>query len=430
MDKYTCQCIQKKFFKNEEYILFSFYRVTMSIYKSYRLKLTLLDHILHNTIATKEMIEKRISFINRYNKIHNAIAVLQRKWKLHTYKKYDFETDIDGTPLNEYKDDEIYKVIQNKTVYTFTLYDMLNIVRNALLKNDYLTPHPLFPKNPFTNVYFSKTDIYAMYLKCKRYNIQVDYFIEQFVRKMLELRSFLCENNFKLTQYAIRNYIYYTADEYIYDELYNMFSYLEIEDLYDVCQIDIRNRFVEYIELVEPEFVSQEYMKWIIDICKDMLHPYFMHLYKTKLYDESVDNYYLVMLGNKITHACYNNPNFWLKNYHKDVNKETCIFGTNEKNFTKHPNVNTLLYNMDTIHSFDTILDNPPDFSTANPNKWKMNTKQKQLTTVSDSNSENNQNIIIEVDEMGNQNTQTNNDSNDDKTTIVSFSDLDSDIEI
>ena len=444
MDKRTCQCIQKKFFKSNEYILFPFQRITLPIYSSYRLKITLLDNILHKSISSKESIDEVITFINRYNRIHHAISRLQKNWRLKHYKKYDYDMDIDGTPLSEYKDFELYKIIQNNTIYTFTIHDMIKIIRNALLKNDYLSPKPLFPKNPFTNLEFSHADIYGMYLHCKHYKIPLDYFIEEFVRRRLELRTFLCENNFKLTQYAINNYIYYTADEYIYEELYNMFVYLEMEDdLYDRCQVDIGNQFISYIVLVEPENASNTYMKWIIDICKGMLYPYFMHLYKTKLYDEAVDTHYLLLLGNKITDACYKYRNFWLKERSDGSNKKkVSLFGDYN---TRDGSGNIIENDINPINTFtdiQDIIDNPPDFTQTNPNKWKVTLECKEHTNSCHSvippkeNNLSTDNIIIEANqytniiENRNDNASIHNDIDEDTTTIASFSDLDSDIDI
>ena len=209
-------------------------------------------------------------------------------------------------PLCNFKESEKMTIIQNKTLYTFTIYDLLKVIYNSLMKSEYIQEKPKMPKNPYNNIKFSNHILYNVYIRCRLNNINMNYFVKQYYKSNLNIRRFRCDNHFKLNSNAIKNYIYYATEEDLYDEIYTMFGYIESEDLcYDYG-------IKQEIYLEDPDTTSDKYKNKLVDICKKMLYPYFIHVYKTR-HEPRIDKYYVSNMMNYLKTFIKKHGMFWRK---------------------------------------------------------------------------------------------------------------------
>ena len=109
------------------------------------------DDILNIYIKAKRYISNLSKFINIY--------------KFKKYKKYEYESDLNFIPLSKYKESEKINIIQNKTIYSFKLKDLINLWKISLHNNDNMFPLPKSLKNPFTNIKFDSYQLYNIYFK-------------------------------------------------------------------------------------------------------------------------------------------------------------------------------------------------------------------------------------------------------------------------
>jgi len=308
--------INKQRFNNDLGIIFYF----CSSYKieTYEEKLLIFLQILNSPFTNNESKKKYIKMMKIYNKYNYYINIIQKKWKFNRYKIYDCDCDLTMVPLNEFKNNELITFVQNDTIYTFTIKDMLSIIQNSLFSCEYLNEKPSHPKNPYNNIILPNHVLYNLYIKCKNQNIQLNYFVKQYYLCDFCLYSFRCQNNFKLGMNAIKQYIIYTPDELIYDEIYDMIFYINIHNLH------IKYNIIETITLVEPDNINEKYMKKIIKLCKKMLFPYFMHLYRTQ-HDAMLNKYYINKMMTYLKTIINYNPNFWCDNVSTDSDSKTLI---------------------------------------------------------------------------------------------------------
>ena len=309
MDRLLAHSIISKKYNYDMGMSFSFcycYNITNYKSKRYKEKIENFLRIFSSPFNNDKRVEKYIEFIGVYNRYIKLFSIIQNKWRARNYNKYDYDYDLIMNPLCNFKESEKMTIIQNKTLYTFTIQDLLKIIYNSLMKSEYIQEKPKIPKNPYNNLKFSDNILYNVYIYCKLNNINMNYFVKQYYKSNLNIRRFRCDNNFKLNNYAIKNYIYYATEEDLYDEIYTMFGYIESEDLYYEYGIE------EGIQLEYPDTTSDIYKSRLVSICKKMLLPYFVHIYKTR--DEpSIDKYYISKMMNYLKIFIKQHGKFWRK---------------------------------------------------------------------------------------------------------------------
>jgi len=130
-------------------------------------------------------------------------------------------------------------LIQDKAKYFFALTDLVNIIQTAITNSDNMFDNPLFPKNPYTNVRFTKTHLYNIYYKIKHAFLNVPEWIELFYKSGFDLDLFKLENEQKLREKYAKNYIKNGAINVLYEEVMSMlYSYKRI-----FRRIDIHDDF-------------------------------------------------------------------------------------------------------------------------------------------------------------------------------------------
>ena len=309
MNRLLSHSIISKKYNDDMGISFSFcycFHITGNKEKFYKEKIENILRIFSSPFNNDERVEKYIEFIGVYNRYVKLFSIIQNKWRLRNYNKYDYDYDLIMNPLCNFKESKKMTIIQNKTLYTFTIQDLLKIIYNSLMKSEYIQEKPKMPKNPYNNLKFSDNILYNVYIHCKLNNINMNYFVKQYYKSNLNIRRFRCDNNFKLNNNAIKNYIYYATEEDLYDEIYTMFGYIESEDLCYEYGIE------EGIHLEYPDTTSNKYKNRLVSICKKMLLPYFVHIYKTR--DEpSIDKYYILKMMNYLKIFIKQHGKFWRK---------------------------------------------------------------------------------------------------------------------
>lgn len=321
--EYTRELIRYKFDKHYEFLLSlsncyitkpytrdlsdKYNQITQSMKEKYRNKYINIMSIEKSSIVTDYYKDTIKDLIYTYNKFNNAITRLQKKIKnYYFYKKYEYNYDMNMNTLSNYKEILRMKIIQNNTIYEFYIYDLLKIIKNALFNTEYLYEKPIIAKNPFTNIEFTHTQLYNIFIFCSLNNIHMDYFIQQYYKLDLDIHAFKIEHSEKLFENAIKSYVYYSDDNRIYEEIYDMIDYINTNKLYG----HYKRYKLEKIELKSPIFAKTKYKKNIVSICKGMLLPYFFLIYKCKFNTEKY-KYYLNKVLRYIHYAHMNNKYFW-----------------------------------------------------------------------------------------------------------------------
>jgi len=138
------------------------------MYKSYIIKedtkIKIYYEINMSPFISKEHRDKLNYLYLKTSRCYNAINKFGVMCKLRYKKKYEHNYDICMNPLENYKDSQIFTVIENDRVYKFWGKDLYKIINKRLTNNYELFPEPKTITNPYTNNSFSLSNMYNLYL--------------------------------------------------------------------------------------------------------------------------------------------------------------------------------------------------------------------------------------------------------------------------
>lgn len=112
------------------------------------------------------------------------------KFKLlskHLSTQYDlFFNDLNDSPNN-------LKIVlyEQTSLYTFKIYDILNIIKSSLINYEELFLIPTLPKNPYTNLPFSYKNLYNIFHHCLFNHITIPKVFRYFYESDFNLNTFI-----------------------------------------------------------------------------------------------------------------------------------------------------------------------------------------------------------------------------------------------
>ena len=273
-----------------------------------------IQQVLKNTFLSEE---KKDEYINCLSTTQKHYIALNRFAFLYKYKKarYGCTDDMYMNPISK-KGNNYIEMLQENTKYIFTIPDITKIIRKSLHNSEELYADPLPCKNPYCNLPFTKSNLYAIYFAIKKsdYNIPEAYHT-----------YFQC--NFSLTKF-LDNYECMLRERAIDDR-----SKL----LDESCTCDVKNDILDMIEMYNDSHSSFK-----IDIHDDFpeetlfktFTPYVKYYYRSMFSLNTIDKaknrlYWRALLK----HFAIQNPLFGrktIKSVKKMNNKRTNIIAFND----------------------------------------------------------------------------------------------------
>jgi hypothetical protein len=210
--------------------------------------------------------------------------------------------------------------------YYFVLSDLNNIIENSITNSSDMFSKPLYPKNPYNNLPFTKTNLYNIYFANRSVFLNVPFWLQLFFLSDFNLKKFSSNNEQILREYIIKKYIIHTSIDDLYDETIYMISHYDY--IFRKTQIHI-------------EFPK----KTLVDIFRPYLFLYIF--YQNSIEGSEKKNNAINILKRKLKEFVDYNPQFGRKlintklleslnyNFQTDVKKQTTnvTFNTNHNKF-------------------------------------------------------------------------------------------------
>ncbi len=191
--------------------------------------------------AKYRLMEQPAHFYRAQRAYHILYKFVQH-CKAKYIKYYNNDQDLCGNPLRN-----PLTLVEHKTAYKFSIQDLQKVIINALLNQNHLVPDPVHPKNPYTNLPFSKHNLLIIYaFTPKRHPL-----FNIFYNSNFDINTIKDNNRRTLVEYAINTY----TQEYNEDC---------IDDIYYMC-VNIR--------------LHDEFPK---DVLYRVFRPYLKELYKAQ----------------------------------------------------------------------------------------------------------------------------------------------------
>jgi hypothetical protein len=170
-------------------------------------------------VFLSDILKERIFTI--IEKTQRAYFALKRFILICRFKTANLKIDTDLC-LNPIDHGTSFTIIQNGGKYMFTVRDILNLTMTALTNSHDFFAEPRFPKNPYTNIRFTKTDMYNIYFRVVASRLITPPLLTECFLNHFELDNFLIDNEPKLRNHSIRNYVLNSPHTILYSEVMYM----------------------------------------------------------------------------------------------------------------------------------------------------------------------------------------------------------------
>lgn len=170
-------------------------------------KLTRIKMLLNNPFVNDENKEKFLVSFSRYQRTINGFKKLVKLWRIK--KKciiYPNTTDLNGNDLSEYKPHLLIDVIENNTIYSFYIHDLLKMWNVSLKQRMYVIERPTKLKNPYTNLEFTNTNLYNIYYKALFNGIRRPPLVDMHYNCRFSIQLLLSTYGSQLREWAVTDY--------------------------------------------------------------------------------------------------------------------------------------------------------------------------------------------------------------------------------
>jgi hypothetical protein len=204
--------------------------------------------------------------------------------KIYKQRKYPVvvKDDLMLNPLDT-KNKHTFSLIQNKSLYLFSIRDLANIIETALSQNDSFFLSPVRPKNPYNNIHLSNADMYNIYFKMKETSLKMPTLFHEYFLCEFNINLFSFENEVLLRQIAIKNFVFNTPYKMLVSPVFRMLD---------------SNTYTRFLS-IHKDFPKEK----LVSIFREHLYYYYMihysletinkiNSYKTKL-DKELKDFYM-----------------------------------------------------------------------------------------------------------------------------------------
>lgn len=181
--------------------------------------------------------------------------MLSKKYENLQRCKYDNNLDLSLNPLKHISKISLF---HHKKLYSFDIFDLLKIIKNALYFNNDLFPESQYPKNPYNNKEFTIGNFINMYLYMRSKYMAIPSYFEDFRRSGFCLHKYVQMNEPIIKINCIKDY----CDSMSMDEMYG-------EIIVMLRDYNIKNA------IIHPAFPREK----VVDQFKDNINNYFIHCY-------------------------------------------------------------------------------------------------------------------------------------------------------
>jgi len=267
------------------------------------------NHEIKLKFGKFQIMQNKTHFYKAQRLYHILLRFVQR-CIVQKSKTFDIDYDLRMAPF-----DPVTKIqlLENQQIYTFNVYDLVNIIKTALHQQNFMIAKPQYPKNPYTNLDFRVNNLYNIYIKCLELNMRIPPIITYFAECNFNMVMFMEKHKRVLSEWAIDTYISKDATITI-----NM-----VEDIYDMCymnNIQIHSEFpkAEAFAIFRPYlkyYYARKNVSKLLD-CFELYNPFFGRKYQTSDGKILFDDRHLPF-SNGVLNTVWNTKTFNQMNAHK-----------------------------------------------------------------------------------------------------------------
>ncbi len=179
------------------------------------------------------------------NRLHSFLKIYLWKKAINS----EIQQDLYMNNLTTYNDKFLISILEKNTIYKFRLSDIVNFWMLSLKKTDQLFVVPMKVKNPYTNIEFSKSTLYNIYLKLLDTGFIIPSLITSHIQYELDIKMFTIRNYPELKELAILTFMregsYIEKYEHIINMLHDYRRDINYYTMSSICSNTVQKRAVK-----------------------------------------------------------------------------------------------------------------------------------------------------------------------------------------
>ena len=152
----------------------------------------------------------------------DAFTMLAKIFKLKKAVKYSNNEDLYLNSLDDFKSHHKISIYENKTLYNFRLSNLVNYWVECLYNSEGLFPAPLVLRNPYTNIEFSKHNLYNIYFKLLETKFTIPVCIVDFFKNDMDKELFLIVHYTQCQEETLKNFMKNNSITEKFEQILNM----------------------------------------------------------------------------------------------------------------------------------------------------------------------------------------------------------------
>lgn len=206
------------------------YTMMFSLLKKYedysKSKLHYWNDIITNPFTNSSYKEELSDIFCKTQKHYYILNRFFLRCKINIMKpKINIDMEMNEIVLKEHVSMKIY---QDGALYYFTLRDLINICKSALLYSVSFFNEPYLPKNPYTNNEFPLSVLLNIYLEIRKSNYEMPMMLQLLYKEMFDTDKFLEKNEYMLREEVIKDFVK-TASAY--DKMNEIMDMLQMKGI-------------------------------------------------------------------------------------------------------------------------------------------------------------------------------------------------------
>jgi hypothetical protein len=199
-----------------QFIMFALYDEVKFVNCKFKLLRDGLENIFYNT-------KIKDAHINIFYKLQKVYRCMCRLAFIYKFKRAKLQVATDLL-LNDLSptDKNVLTIFDSNSKYLFSLSDLVNVFYTSLCNSAYFIPAPVSCKNPYTNIPFSKANLYNIYFFILRNKVKVPVIIQNYFLCNFSLFRFEFENKRLIHKISLERYVNNSPPTYLYSSITDM----------------------------------------------------------------------------------------------------------------------------------------------------------------------------------------------------------------
>lgn len=243
----------------------------------------------YNLFICPDEMDQFFSIYSKSQKHYHALLRFVNRWRIRRMK-IKVECDMCLNPIDRTKTPHVV-IYQANAGYVFKIADLINIINTALMHSPHFFVDSMVPRNPYTNMEFTKVILYEIYWKVRKTDFRMPILFQLYHDAEFDMERFMFENETTIKDHYIADFV---KNAPVSDLVVYIHKMLKTMDKRRVLQI-------------HKEFPKQ----LLVDVMRPYLKHYIYNVYSNSHTDKKFSSFY--KLQNKIRAFIKYNPQFGRK---------------------------------------------------------------------------------------------------------------------